>query len=87
MFNFKSVSWRISFTISVTVIIVGAIIAAYMQSRIITETDNGSRLSIKRELSVSAGETDLEFTDLIYGLRDVIVCAHIQVKQTLNLPI
>jgi len=54
MFNFKSVSLRITVIVGLTVVIVGLAIAIYMQTRIIDEIENGSGLSMKLELAAEA---------------------------------
>jgi len=67
MSNIKSVSWKISIIVTTAVVVVGAIIAAYMQYRIVTEIGEVSRLSMKRELSYAAEEANLAFVDAVYS--------------------
>jgi len=67
MSNIKSVSWKISIIVTTAVVVVGAMIAAYMQYRIVTEIGEVSRLSMKRELSYAAEEANLAFVDAVYG--------------------
>ncbi|MCL2221929.1 MAG: methyl-accepting chemotaxis protein [Oscillospiraceae bacterium] len=59
MLNFKSLTGRVSFIVCTTVIIVGIIIAVYMQTRIIEEITEVSRLSLLREISGLSTESNL----------------------------
>ena len=61
MINFKSLTGRVSFLISITVIIVGLIIAIYMQTRIIEEIAEVSRLNLLREVTELSVEGNLYF--------------------------
>jgi len=61
MINFKSLTGRVSFLISFMVILIGVIIAVYMQTRIIEEITEVSRLTILREISGLSTEINLYF--------------------------
>ena len=65
--GFKTLSMRIAFIIGATVIIVGASIAAYMQTRIITEIGRHSSLGLQNRLMSTAEECNNAFLDAIYS--------------------
>ncbi|MCL2247870.1 MAG: methyl-accepting chemotaxis protein [Oscillospiraceae bacterium] len=61
MINFKSLTGRVFFLISLMVIVIGIGVAAYMQSRIIEEITEVSRLTMIREVSGLSAESNLYF--------------------------
>jgi len=61
MINFKSLTGRVFFLISLMVIVIGIGVAAYMQSRIIEEITEVSRLTMIREVSGLSADSNLYF--------------------------
>ncbi|MCL2226177.1 MAG: methyl-accepting chemotaxis protein [Oscillospiraceae bacterium] len=60
-FTFKKMSSKIAFLISVAVVLVGGAAAGYMQTRIVEEIDNYSRLFVRYSLANTADSVGVAF--------------------------
>ncbi|MCL2109530.1 MAG: methyl-accepting chemotaxis protein [Oscillospiraceae bacterium] len=61
LFTFKKLSAQLTFIIGAFVIIVGALIAIYMQTRIITEIGNHTTVSFQYQAETSAGDCNVAY--------------------------
>jgi hypothetical protein len=68
----KKLSWKFAFIIGAFVVIVAGTIAAYMQTRIITETDRHTDLGLEHlvlNISVQSDSAFLDASSAVEGLR------------------
>ena len=71
LFAFKRLSMKITFMIGATVIIVAGGIAGYMQTRIISEIDRHTKLSLQYQVREMAEESGLAFVDAFYRVESL----------------
>ncbi|MCL2253292.1 MAG: methyl-accepting chemotaxis protein [Lachnospiraceae bacterium] len=63
LFKFKKLSWQLTFIISIFIITVTALIAIYMQKRIIDEIGKVSHLNLQYKMTEAAKQTDALFVE------------------------
>jgi len=71
LFNFKRLSWKIACIVGVTVVVVAGGVAAYMESRIISEINSYSRLDLRYQLQEAVQECNLTFSGAAAETRGV----------------
>ena len=68
LFAFKKLSTKITFIIGLLILIIAGSIAFYMQTRILTEIDRHSRLSLQHQALFSTDQSNVAFLDAVHAV-------------------
>ena len=71
LFKFKKLSTQIAFIVTASVVIIGGIAVIYMQSRIVEEIENNSRLIVRYNLIEAAEVLDIDFAEAANKVRSM----------------